>query len=49
MLETSNEVDDEKVTKDNTISLSSDSIASFPSVIVETFDKHNILLMIEAE
>ena len=49
MLETLNEVDEEKLTKENNISLSRDPIASFPSVILETIDKHDISLMIEAE
>ena len=49
MLENSNEVDEEKVTKKNNISLSRDPTASFPSGIVETSDKHDIFLMIEAE
>ena len=38
MLETSNEVDEEKVTKENNISLSRNPIASFPSGIVDTSD-----------
>ena len=42
MLETSNEVDEEKVTKDNNISLSRDPIASLPPGILENVDKHNI-------
>ena len=48
MLETSNEVDEKKVTKDKNVSLSRDPTASFPSGVVETFDKHKISLMIEA-
>ena len=35
MLETSKEVDEEKVAKENNISLSGDPTASFPSGIVE--------------
>ena len=42
MLETSNEVDKEKVTKDKNISLSRDPIYSFPSGILESIDKHDI-------
>ena len=49
MLGTSNEFDEEKVTKENNISLPRYPIASFPSVILGTVDKHDILLLIEAE
>ena len=49
MLETSNEVDEGRVTKEDNISLSRYPTASFPSDIVETFDNHDILLIIEAE
>ena len=49
MLETSNKVDEEKVTKEINFILSRDPTTSFPSVIEETFVKHEILLMIEAE
>ena len=49
MCETSNEVDEVKLTKDHNISLSKDTTASSQSSIVETSDKHNISLMIEAE
>ena len=49
MIKTSNEVDEEKETKENNILLSRDPIASFASGVLETVDKHNILLMIEAE
>ena len=49
MIETSNEVDEEKVTKEKNISLSRDPIASFPPVLLETVDRHDISLIIEAE
>ena len=49
MLDTSNEVDWQKITNENNISLSRDTNDLFPSVIVETSDKHNISLMIEEE
>ena len=49
MLETSNEADYEKVTKENNISLSRDPTASLSSGTVEPFYKHDILLVIEAE
>ena len=49
IVETSNKVDEEKVTKENNISLSMDPTASLPSVIVETSDKHDILIIIESE
>ena len=49
MLETSNKVDEEKVTKEKNISLSKDTTASYPSGIVETSDKNDISLMMEAE
>ena len=49
MLETPNEVDEYKVTKENNISFSRDLNASFPSGIVETSDKHNTWLIIESE
>ena len=49
MLETSNKVDEGKVTKERNISLSKDTTASSPSGIVETSYKHDISLMIEAE
>ena len=49
MLETSNEVDEDKLTKENNISFSRDPIASFPSYILETVGKQKCLLMIEAE
>ena len=42
MLETSNKVDEKKVTKENNTSFSRDTTASLPPVIVETFDKHDI-------
>ena len=42
MLETSNEIDEEKVTKDNNISLSRDTTDSFLSGTVKTYDKHDI-------
>ena len=48
MLENSNEVDEEKVTKKNNISLSRDPTASFPSGIVETSDKNDTSLIIES-
>ena len=41
MLKTSNKVDEEKVTKEKHISLSRDTISSFPSGILETVDKHD--------
>ena len=46
MLETSNEVDEEKVTKEKNISLSRDTNTSFPLGIVEYSDKNDNLLMI---
>ena len=49
MLETSNYVDEDNVTKENNISFSKDSTDSFPSGIVDNFDKHYISLMIQAE
>ena len=49
MLETSNVFDEEKVTKEQNITLSRYTIASFPSGILEIVDKHYISLMIEAE
>ena len=49
MLETSNEVDEKKVTNENNISLSRDTTVLLPLSIVDTFDKQNIFLMIEAE
>ena len=49
MLETSNKVDEKKVTKENNISLSRDPTYSLLSGIVETLDKHEILLFIESE
>ena len=49
MPENPNEVDKQKVTKDNNISLSMDSIDSLTSGILETVDKQLFLLMIEAE
>ena len=49
MLETSNKVDEGGLTKEKNISLSKDTTASSPSGIVETSDKHDISLMIEAE
>ena len=45
MLENSNEVDEEKETKDNNILLSRDPTASFPSGILETLDKRKLFLM----
>ena len=42
MLETSNEVDEDKVTKEIKIPLSRDPTDSFPSGILETSDKHDI-------
>ena len=39
MLETSNEVDEDKVIKENNISLSRYPIDSSPSVLLETVDK----------
>ena len=36
MIETSNEVDEKRVTKENNISFSRDTNDTFPSVIVET-------------
>ena len=49
MLETSNVFDEEKVTKEQNITLSRYTIASFPSGILQTVDKHNVLLIIEAQ
>ena len=49
MIETSNKVDEEKSTKEENIYLSRDPNASFPLVIAETFYKHNISSMIEAQ
>ena len=49
MIETSNEVDEEKVIKANKISLSRYHIASLPSGLLQTVNKHNISVMIEAE
>ena len=49
MLETSNEVDDDKLTRENNISFSRDPIDSFPSYILETVCKQIFWLMIEAE
>ena len=49
MIETPNKVDEEKVTKDNNISLSRDTTAKLPSVIVDYSDKNYTSLMIEAE
>ena len=49
MLETSNKVDEDEVTKENNISLSRDPTSSFPSGIVEYSDKNDTSLMIEAE
>ena len=49
MLETSNEVDEKKVTNENNISLSRDTTVLLPLSIVDTFDKQNISLMIEAD
>ena len=49
MLETSNGVDEDKVTKEKNISLSRNPTSSLPLCIVETFDKQICLLMIEAE
>ena len=48
MLETSNEVDEEKLTKKNNISLSSDPTASYTSGILDTSDEHYISLTIES-
>ena len=42
MLKNSNELDEEKVTKDNNISFSKYPIALFPSGILKTVDKHKI-------
>ena len=41
MLETSNEVDGEKITKENNISLSRDPTESLTSVIVDYSDKND--------
>ena len=49
MLETSNEVDGGKITKENNISLSRDPTESLTSVIVDYSDKNDTQLMIEAE
>ena len=49
MLETSNKVDEEKITKENNISLSRYPNDSLPSVIVEYSDKKNTWLTIESE
>ena len=49
MIETSNEVDEWKVTKEKNISFSRDTTASSSSGIVETSYKQDILLTIEAE
>ena len=49
IIETSNKFDDEKVTNEKNISLSGDPTGSFPSGVVETSDKNNTSLMIEAE
>ena len=49
MLETSNEVDEKKVTNKNNISLSRDTTVLLPLSIVDTFDKQNISLLIEAD
>ena len=49
MLETSSEVDEEEVTNEKNTSLSRHPTASYPSGTVDTSDKQNILLMIEAE
>ena len=49
MLENSYEVYEKKVTREDNISVSRGPTDSFPSDIVKTYDKHKILLMIEAE
>ena len=49
MLETSNKFDEGKVTKEKNISFSKVTTDSYPSGIVETSDKQDISLMIEAE
>ena len=49
MLKNLNKVDEEKVTKENNISLSRDTTASFPSYIVEYSDKNETSLIIEEE
>ena len=49
MIENSNKFYEEKITKENNISLSRNPTASFPSGIVEYSDKTYTLLIIEAE
>ena len=48
MLGNSNKVDEEEVTKEKNTSFSRNPIASFPPGLLETVDKHKILLMLEA-
>ena len=49
MIENSNKLYEEKITKENNISLSRNPTASLPSGIVEYSDKTYTLLIIEAE